>query len=526
MNEGAFKIVGRKKEGGERGKVSIELRSMVCYFPRLKAVHIIMKRSILFLAVLLACWQTSLVHAAEAKRPNILWLIAEDFSPDLGCYGGKEVYTPNLDKLAKEGMRFTKAFTTAPVCSASRSGFMTGMYQTTIGAQHHRSHRDDGYMLPDGVKVLPDWMRSGGYFTANIVKMPEEAGFKGTGKTDWNFTYIGKPFDTANWSELKNKQPFYAQINFSETHRVGGKKGEGPWNSPKHADPAKVELPPIYPDHPIVRADWAGYLDAATALDVKVGKVLEQLEKDGLADNTLIIFIGDHGEAHVRGKQFCYDDGLRIPLLVRWPKGLPTPKNYQAGKVSDQIIEAIDLNATSLAIAGIAKPAKMQGRIFLGDKSEPAREYAFGARDRCDETTFRFRTVRDARYRYIKNFMPERPFLQANNYKETSYPTWNLIKELGKEGKLTEWQKNFYLSPTMAPEELYDMETDPWSMNNLVNSTKPEHQAVLKRLRVVLDKWITESDDQGRFPEPPEVAARSGVTKAKGNANAQAVREK
>ena len=502
--------------GKETGKVSIDKARMACYFCRHKAVHLIMKRSLVLLVALLLSWQAGDLQAADTKRPNILWLIGEDLSPDLGCYGAKEVATPNLDRLAKEGMRFTRAFTTAPVCSASRSGFMTGMYQTTIGAHNHRSHRDDGYLLPEGVKVLPDWMRSGGYFTANIVKMPEEAGFKGTGKTDWNFTYTGKPFDTANWSDLKNKQPFYAQINFSETHREGKAKGNGPWNSPKHADPAKVELPPIYPDHPIARADWAGYLDAATALDIKIGKVLEQLEKDGLADNTMIIFIGDHGQAHVRGKQFCYDDGLRIPLIIRWPKGLPAPKNYQAGKVSDQIIEAIDLTPTSLALAGITKPAKMQGRVLLGDKAEPARDYAFGARDRCDETTFRFRTVRDARYRYIKNFMPERPFLQANNYKETQYPTWNLIKELGKEGKLTEWQKNFYLSPTMPAEELYDMETDPWSMNNLVNSTKPEHQAALKKLQAALNQWITESDDQGRFPEPPEVARAEGATKAKG----------
>ncbi|HEY1171596.1 MAG TPA: sulfatase [Verrucomicrobiae bacterium] len=451
--------------------------------------------------------------AAEIKRPNILWLIGEDFSPHLGCYGTKEVHTPNLDKLAQGGMRFTRAFTTAPVCSASRSGFITGMYQTTIGAHNHRSHRDDGYLLPDGVKVITDWMRGAGYFTANIRELPAEMGFKGTGKTDWNFTYSGKPFDSASWNDLKGKQPFYAQINFSETHRVGGAKGNGPWNSPNHADPAKVELPPVYPDVQKLREDWAGYLDAATALDVKVGKILAQLEKDGLAENTMVVFMGDHGQAHVRGKQFCYDDGLRIPLIIRWPKGLPAPKNYQAGKVSDQLISALDLTATSLSLAGVSKPAKMQGQVFFGDKSEPAREYVFGARDRCDETTFRFRTVRDARYRYIKNFMPERPFLQPNEYKEKQYPAWTLIPELGKQGKLTEWQKNFYLSPTMPPEELYDMETDPWSMNNLVTSTKPEHQAALKRLQGVLTQWITESDDQGRFPEPPEVAAAEGRTK-------------
>ncbi|MBI3880169.1 MAG: sulfatase [Verrucomicrobia bacterium] len=450
------------------------------------------------------------LHAAPAtKRPNILWLIAEDFCPDLGCYGTKEVWTPNLDRLAAQGMRYTRCFTTAPVCSASRSAFMTGMYQTTIGAHHHRSHRDDGYRVPEGVKPLPDWMREAGYFTANLVEMPLDFGFKGTGKTDWNFTYDAKPFESSRWDDLKSHQPFYAQINFHEKHRA--------FNGPKRADRAKLFLPPIYPDHPVAREDWGKYLDAATELDRKVGLILAQLEKDGLADNTIIMFIGDHGEAHVRGKQFVYDDGLNIPLLIRWAKSFPLPKNFTVGGVSDQLIPAIDFAPTFLDAAGHAKPAKMQGRIFLGDHAEPAREYAFGARDRCDETMFRFRTARDARYRYIKNFMPERPFLQANDYKERSYPVWNLIKELGAQGKLTEWQKNFYLAPTMPPEELFDTQTDPWCMNNLAASTRPEHVTALKRLRTELEKWLVESDDQGRFPEPPEVTARKGATKAGGD---------
>ena len=324
---------------------------------------------------------------------------------------------------------------------------MTGMYQTTIGAHHHRSHRDDGYRLPDGVKVISDWMREAGYFTANIRKLPANFGFDGTGKTDWNFTYVGKPFDSDEWTDLKAHQPFYAQINFQETHRK--------FHAPKKADPAKVDVPPIYPDHPVTRADWAAYLDAASELDRKVGLILQQLEADGLADDTIVLFMADHGQCHVRGKQFCYDDGLRIPLIIRWAKNFAQPKQFKPGGVSDQLIEAIDFTPTFLDVAGHVKPAKIQGRIFLGDRAEPPREVVFGARDRCDETMFRFRTVRDARYRYIHNFMPERPFLQTNDYKERSYPVWNLIKELGAQGKLTEWQKNFYLAPTMPPEELY-----------------------------------------------------------------------
>ena len=223
----------------------------------------------------------------RSPRPNILWLVAEDFGQHLGCYGTKEVWTPHLDQLAADGARYTRFFTTAPVCSPSRSAFMTGMYQTTIGAHHHRSHRDDNYQLPSGVRVLTDWLRDAGYFTDNVRELPDALDFKGSGKTDWNFTYTGKPFDSEKWSDLKAHQPFYAQINFQETHRG--------FRAPKHADPAKVELPPWTPDHPVARADWAKYLDSATELDRKDGLVLKQLEADGLVDNTGGIFSGDNG---------------------------------------------------------------------------------------------------------------------------------------------------------------------------------------------------------------------------------------
>jgi arylsulfatase A-like enzyme len=442
---------------------------------------------------------------AKAKRPNILWLIAEDMSPDLACYGAKHVTTPNIDGLASAGVRYTRAFTTAPVCSPSRSAFCTGMYQTTIGAHNHRAHRDDGVGLPAGVKIVSDWMRESGYFTADLINMPKEFGFQGTGKTDWNFHYEGRPYDSTRWEDLKPHQPFYCQINFHETHR--------PYKAPKQIDPAKIDLPPIYPDHPIARADWAKYLDSANELDRKVGLILKQLEADGIADDTIVLFMADHGESHVRGKQLCYDDGLRIPLIIRWAKNFPAPKGFKAGTVDDQLIAAIDLVPTFLDVAGHAKPAKMEGRIFLGEHAEPKREYVFGARDRCDETVFRFRTVRDARYRHIRNFTPDRPFLQPNKYKESAYPVWKLISQLGAEGKLTDWQKSFYLAKTMPAEELFDMDADPWSMTNLVKSEKPEHQEALKRLRAALEKWIRDSNDQGRELEPPELARNQGITK-------------
>jgi len=447
--------------------------------------------------------------AAAAARPNILWLIAEDFGQHLGCYGTKEIWSPNLDQLARDGVRYTRFYTTAPVCSPSRSAFMTGMYQTTIGAHNHRAHRDDGFKLPDGVRVLTDWMRDAGYFTANVRQMPASFGFRGTGKMDWNFTYDGKPFDSDRWADLKTHQPFYAQINFQETHR--------PFHPPKRADPAKVELPPYYPDHPVARADWADYLDAATEVDRKIGLVLKQLEADGLADNTVIVFFGDNGQAHVRGKQFCYESGLLVPLIVRWPKSFPVPKHFKPGAVDDRLLVAIDLAPTMLDIAGAKQIPKMEGEIFLGDRAAPPHQYVFGARDRCDETVFRFRTVRDARYRYIRNFTSDRPFLQPNEYKEKQYPVWNLLKELHAAGQLSP-VPDALCAPAMPEEELFDLDADPHEINNLAKS--PAHQDTRQRLRRVLETWIEQTHDQGRELEPPELAARKGVTKPGTNPNA------
>ena len=433
--------------------------------------------------------------AGEAeKRPNVVWMIAEDMCPELGCYGTKLVHTPNLDRLASEGVRYANAFTTGPVCSASRSAFMTGMVQTTIGAHNHRSHRDDDYRLPEGVRLVTDWIRDAGYFTANV--RPITPDLRGTGKTDWNFKPEGKPFDSDRWDDLKAHQPFFAQINFPEAHRKFKHCEEHP------VDPDQVKLPPYYPDHPIAREDWAMYLETINVLDQRVGKVLAKLEADGLADDTVVIFFGDHGRCMVRGKQWCYDSGLHVPLIIRWPGKYPAPPQYAPGTVDDRLISAIDVSATTLAIAGAKKPPKMQGRVFLGPHADPPRQYVFSARDRCDETVFRIRTVRDQRYRYVRNFLPERPFLQINRYKEASYPMIPLMRKLRAEGKLTPVQE-VLLAPSRPAEELYDLRNDPYETKSLVDSS--DHQEVLARMRGALAQWIDESDDQGRIPEPPEV---------------------
>lgn len=451
----------------------------------------------------LACSIAAVAAGPEKlDRPNVLWLIAEDFGNQLGCAGTKEARTPRLDRLAAQGVRYPRFYTTAPVCSPSRSAFMTGMYQTTIGAQNHRSHRDDGYRPPEGVRLLTEWLGDAGYFTANVRHFPPPIKFKGTAKTDWNFTPPPRPFDSDRWADLKPHQPFYAQVNFGETHR--------PFRAPKVADPARVEIPPYEPDHPVTRLDRAAYLDAAAELDRKVGVILDRLESDGLADTTVVVFFGDNGQAHVRGKQFCYEEGLNVPLIVRWPKAFPAPAHFRPGTVDARLLMSIDLTPTILALVGAPIPPRMQGRPFLGDRVGPDREYAFGARDRCDETPFRIRTVRDARYRYLRNFTPDRPFLQANQYKETAYPVWNLLKELHAAGKLTPDQERL-CAPTMPEQELYDLDRDPDEIDNL--AAKPDHRATRDRLRQALDDWIAETDDQGRIPEPDDLIRRQGVTR-------------
>jgi N-sulfoglucosamine sulfohydrolase len=430
-----------------------------------------------------------MAKAAQNTRPNILWILSEDICPDLSCYGEPAVKTPNLDQLAKEGVRFTNAFTSSPVCSTSRSAMITGMYQSSIGAHQHRSHRGDGYMLPKPVKLITDYFRQAGYFTCNVKNAAP--GVRGSGKTDFNFKTEGKPFDGDDWAQRKPGQPFFAQLSISVTHR-GGQWKNLDKKLPNPVDPAKVKVRPFYPDHPIVREDWATYLNSIQMMDSYVGKILKRLDEEGLRDNTVVIFIGDHGRCMVRAKQWLYDAGIRIPLIVRWPGKL------KAGQVSDDLVSGIDISATVLDIAGVKLPDYMQGRIFLGPKAKK-REYIFAARDRCDETKEIIRCVHDKRYSYIRNYLSYRPWMAWNRYKDTSYPTRNLLRQLHAEGKLNADQAR-YMAPTKPPEELYDLKNDPYELNNLAKS--PAHQDVLKRMRQAHKKWVLEIKDQGLIPEP------------------------
>ena len=446
-------------------------------------------------------------------KPNILWIVGENLKLDLGCYGAKNVKTPNLDKLAADGERYTKVFSTSPVCAPSRSAFFVGMYQTTTDTHNMRSHREDDYRLPEGVRPITHRLKDEGYFTANLKTMNGEE--IGSGKLDLNFVNEGKLYDGSKWEKLSENQPFFAQMNTLECEydiydRNTWRQPRVEWKGEKHheqiATAKNVTPPPYYPDHPIVRQEWARYLNSVSGMDKTIGKVLQRLKKDGLADNTIVMFFGDNGRIEPRGIHWCYDSGLHVPMIIRWPSGFPAPANYSAGAVKDEVVSLIDITPTTLGFAGIKKPLGMHGRIFLGDRVGPERTYAFSARDRVDETVNRVRSVRGKKYHYLRNYYPDRHFTSLNRYKEKCFPIKPLMRELMAAGKLTGPPADL-MSPTVSPEQLFDTEADPHEINNLANSPKPEHRQALLQMRIALNTWIVETQDQGEFPEPAGVVA-------------------
>lgn len=438
---------------------------------------------------ILACCGGLLLTAplAAAPRPNILWISCEDFSPDLGCYGDTYAYTPNIDRLASQGAKFTRCFTHAPVCAPSRSGLITGMYPTTIGTHHMRCQG----VPPAYVKCFTEYLRAAGYYCTN------------DSKTDYNFAAPVTAWDEsrsgAHWRNRADKnQPFFAVINLTITHESQVRQPEERYQRlraslPEAArhDPAKAKLPAYYPDDPVFRQDWARYYDIGSAMDRRVGQILRQLEEDGLADSTIVFFWGDHGRGLSRGKRWVYDSGIRCPLIVRWPGKI------EPGSVRDDLVCFLDFAPTVLALAGVEIPSHLQGQVFLGDKQAPPREYVFAARDRMDETYDMIRAVRDKRYKYIRNYRPELPYAQPIAYMD-EMPMMRQWRKLAAEGKLRGAPALFF-AQTKPVEELYDTENDPDEVVNLAD--KPEHQETLRRLRAAHEKWVKETGDLGFVPE-------------------------
>ena len=439
-------------------------------------------------------------------RPNIVWIVVDDMSPDFSCSGGTAVRTPHVDRLAADGTRFSRAFVTAPVCSPSRSALITGMYQTTIGAHHHRSGRGAlAIELPAGVRTVPAILKEAGYHTCIGDGLDADgddprgrpAGRpRGLGKTDYNFAWDARIYDGEDWAARGPGQPFFMQVMLP-----GGKIRDGRNGVEKAradairefgsaCDPAGVQLPSYLPRDPVLLADRAAYLDAVRLTDAHVGKVIARLEREGVLDETLVVFLTDHGISHVRAKQFLYDEGTHVPLIVRGP-GIPR------AAVRDDLVEHIDVAAVTLAAAGVPLPAAMQARDLFAPDHRP-RSAVFAARDRCDETVEKIRSARTADYLYIRNGHPGRPLLQPNAYKDAK-PTLVRLRELHVEGRLDPLAERLLFAPTRPAEELYRWPDDPWQLHDL--AAAPAHAAALAECRGLLDRWLAEAGDPG--PEDP-----------------------
>lgn len=446
------------------------------------------RRKILFIHVFLLFFIGISCKTSTQKPdelPNILMITSEDNSAYfLGCYGNEYATTPNLDKLASEGFMYTHAFANCPVCAPARNTILTGVYAASNGNEQMRSK----YAKSEIVKTYPEYFREAGYYCTNNVKT--DYNYAG----DWNAIWD----DCSRTATYKNRaagQPFFAVFSNTTTHESKIHQ-QIPTEELKH-DPAKVEIAPYHPDLPEVRHDWAQYYDRNEQMDAEIGEILKDLEESGEAENTIVIYYGDHGGVLARSKRYVYETGTRVPFIVRIPEKykylFPAEK---PGEPVNRIVSFVDLVPTFLSIAGIEVPEYLQGDAFLGEQKTEAPEYAFMTRQRMDERYDMVRAVRDNKYRYIRNYMPFRITMQHLEYlfKAPSAQAW---EDAFKAGKTNEVQSRFFLEKPL--EELYDTENDPWEINNLVDD--PEYKDVLERMREQETNWMREVRDVGLIPE-------------------------
>jgi arylsulfatase A-like enzyme len=453
------------------------------------------------LVAILACslWLGKTVTGRTPEqpgRPNIIWIMGEDISTELSCYGHPAVSTPNFDRLARNGYLFGNAFGTAPSCTPARNAMMTGVYQTRTDTQDQRRR---GIQLPNGIRPITKLLQEAGYFTA--------LGCGFSNKLDLNFDESGL-FDGKDWSDRKANQPFFAQITLYDSHRLKDNWSKISQSAANPIDRKKVELPSYFPDHPVIREDWARYLESIQSIDRKFGQLIKRLEDEKLLDNTLVIFMGDNGRCHLRGKCWLYDAGLKVPLMIRLPKNPGLQLAGKPGGKVDDLVCTLDISATVLDAAKIALPDFLDGQSLLS-KNYQSREVIFGARDQIDEVVDHIRCVRSKKFKYIRNYNPE------NGYRECWYvqhnrPMLAAIHELERLGELTPAQK-LILKKVKPREELYNTENDPDEVNNLAED--PKHVKTLNKLSRQLDRWIQSTGDTGLKQQAATTAAttRAGI---------------
>jgi len=436
---------------------------------------------------------------SAAEQPNILWITAEDMSPVLGCYDDQFAVSPNIDQLAKESVRYTRAFASSPVCSPSRSCLITGCYPPSLSTQQMRS----GFAIPKSMRGFPEHLRARGYYTSNNMKTDYNTGnYADIIRHSWSESSA-----TAHWRKRPDKkQPFFSIFNLMTSHQ--SRSMVWPYERFKRDvqsrlsvseihDPTKVPLPPYYPDTPLIRRELARFYDCVTAMDKEVGVILQQLEDDGLEDNTIVFFYSDHGSGMPRHKRALLDSGMHVPLLIRFPKKWQHLAPGKPATTTDRLVSFVDYAPTVLSLTGIPIPEAMQGAPFLGSKVAAPRRYVYGHRDRVDEVRDLARSVRDKRYLYIRNYMPHLGYNQPTAWPDSGEIRHDFYR-LAKRETMSAAQWHF-ASPTRPVEELYDCEADPLNLNNLAKSGK--HRNILKRLRAEHLRHIAATADLGFLPE-------------------------
>ena len=453
----------------------------------------------LLLVILVTVFQSNPGLTAESDsvqtRPNILWISCEDISAHLGCYGDPHAITPNLDQMATEGVRYSNAFTAAGVCAPCRSTIITGMYQNSIGTHHMRCNAK----LPTWLKPFPLYLKQAGYYCTN------------NSKTDYQFKNpsAAKIWDISgkkgHWKNRQEKgQPFFAVFNFTGCHE-SGIASESKYKSVteklaanQRQDPDKLTtLPDYYPDTAVTREDWKRNYELITAMDSWAGELIQEIKDASLYENTIIIFWSDHGVGLPRAKRWLYDSGTHIPMIVRIPQSMRVGDQGEPGSIDPELVSSVDFGPTVLNLAGLPVPEHTQGRAFLGKNLSSPRSYVYGARDRMDERYDIIRSVRDQRYRYIRNFEPLKPYYQYMNTPEKG-ATMREIRKAEAAGELSAAMALFSASRKPV-EELYDLRNDPQEINNLANDRKQTKRLV--QMRAALAAWQNEVGDIGLIPE-------------------------
>lgn len=448
------------------------------------------------LPTVLALLGVSLPGSWAADRPNILWIVFEDISPDIGAYGDNYAATPNLDRLAEESVRYTRAFSNSGVCAPARSTLITGVYPPAVGTHHMRSRG----VPPARIRGFTEWLRKAGYYTSNHAK------------TDYNWDPPESTWDviSPDWREdgwrKRGKKLFFTVVNITDTH---SSQIYHPWYGwpARHAalppsrrhDPARAEVPPYYPDAPETRGAFARYADNISYADGIVGQVLEQLENDGLADDTIVFYYSDHGRGMPRGKSFLFESSTHVPLLIRFPEKFQALAPAEAGGSIDRMAAFVDFAPTALSLAGIEPPPHFHGRAFLGKYAGEAADYVFGYRDRVDERYEFIRSVRGRRFKYIRNYFPHLPWFhrQTRLYPST-HPVAAAWHRLARSGGLSA-DARIYMAAKKPREQLFDLDKDPHELRNLAGDAR--YADKLEELRRVHQEWVVEKRDMGFMPE-------------------------